>query len=93
MAKRRAVRGGLRIGTDQLMRSEDGSYRRARSNGQHSKGGANPSTRDTDNQGSIVQTALKMTIEPVFEVQFRQGSYGSGRGEAAKTRCGKSIGC
>ncbi len=32
----------------------------------------------------IVQTALKMTIEPVFEVQFRQGSYGFRPGRGCK---------
>jgi len=31
-----------------------------------------------------VQTALKMTIEPVFEVQFRQGSYGFRPGRGCK---------
>ena len=32
----------------------------------------------------IVQTALKMTIEPIFEVQFRPGSYGFRPGRGAK---------
>jgi RNA-directed DNA polymerase len=32
----------------------------------------------------IVQTALKMTIEPIFEVQFRQGSYGFRPGRGCK---------
>jgi len=32
----------------------------------------------------IVQTALKMTIEPVFEVQFRPGSYGFRPGRSCK---------
>jgi RNA-directed DNA polymerase len=32
----------------------------------------------------IVQTALKMTIEPVFEVQFRPGSYGFRPGRGCK---------
>jgi len=49
----------------------------------------------------IVQTALKLTIEPIFEVQFRPGSYGFRPGRSCKSlprrrpgmRCGKSIGC
>ena len=49
----------------------------------------------------IVQTALKMVIEPIFETQFRPGSYGFRPGRSCKslpsrkrgTRCGKSIGC
>src|SRR5205814_8411420 len=32
----------------------------------------------------IVQTALKMTIEPIFEVQFRAGSYGFRPGRSCK---------
>ena len=40
----------------------------------------------------IVQTALKMVIEPIFEVQFRPGATASVRDGAARTRCGKSIG-
>ncbi|MBV9566118.1 MAG: group II intron reverse transcriptase/maturase [Bradyrhizobium sp.] len=32
----------------------------------------------------IVQTALKMTIEPIFEVQFRPGSYGFRPGRSCK---------
>ncbi len=32
----------------------------------------------------IVQTALKMTIEPIFEAQFRQGSYGFRPGRGCK---------
>jgi RNA-directed DNA polymerase len=32
----------------------------------------------------IVQTALKMTIEPIFEVQFRRGSYGFRPGRGCK---------
>jgi len=32
----------------------------------------------------IVQTALKMTIEPIFEVQFRSGSYGFRPGRSCK---------
>jgi RNA-directed DNA polymerase len=32
----------------------------------------------------VVQTALKMTIEPIFEVQFREGSYGFRPGRGAK---------
>jgi RNA-directed DNA polymerase len=32
----------------------------------------------------IVQTALKLTIEPIFEVQFREGSYGFRPGRGAK---------
>ena len=39
----------------------------------------------------IVQTALKMVIEPIFEVRFRPGSFG--QGGAAGMRCGRSIGC
>jgi RNA-directed DNA polymerase len=47
----------------------------------------------------IVQGALKMVIEPIFEAQFREGSYGfrPGRGcracpcEGGGTLCGKSI--
>jgi RNA-directed DNA polymerase len=49
----------------------------------------------------IVQTALKLTIEPIFEVQFRPGSYGFRPGRSCKSlprrrpgmHCGKSIGC
>jgi retron-type reverse transcriptase len=48
-----------------------------------------------------VQTALKMVIEPIFETQFRPGSYGFRPGRGGKslpsrkrgTRCGKSTGC
>jgi RNA-directed DNA polymerase len=32
----------------------------------------------------IVQTALKMTIEPIFEAQFRSGSYGFRPGRSGK---------
>jgi hypothetical protein len=32
----------------------------------------------------IVQTALKMVIEPIFEVQFRPGSYGFRPGRGCK---------
>ena len=32
----------------------------------------------------IVQTALKMVIEPIFEVQFRPGSYGFRPGRSCK---------
>jgi RNA-directed DNA polymerase len=32
----------------------------------------------------IVQTALKMAIEPIFEVQFRSGSYGFRPGRSCK---------
>ena len=32
----------------------------------------------------IVQTALKLTIEPIFEVQFRPGSYGFRPGRSCK---------
>jgi len=32
----------------------------------------------------IVQTALKMTIEPIFEAEFRPGSYGFRPGRGAK---------
>ena len=32
----------------------------------------------------IVQTALKITIEPIFEAQFRQGSYGFRPGRGCK---------
>ena len=32
----------------------------------------------------IVQTALKMAIEPIFEVQFREGSYGFRPGRGCK---------
>jgi RNA-directed DNA polymerase len=51
----------------------------------------------------IVQTALKMVIEPIFEVQFRPGSFGFRPGRGCKAcprapcgrtrgmRCGKSI--
>ena len=31
-----------------------------------------------------MQTALKMTIEPVFEASFREGSYGFRPGRGAK---------
>ena len=49
----------------------------------------------------IVQTALKMVIEPIFETQFRPGSYGFRPGRSCKSlpsrkrrmRCGKSTGC
>jgi RNA-directed DNA polymerase len=37
----------------------------------------------------IVQTALKMAIEPIFEAQFRPGSYGF---RPAGMRCGRSTG-
>jgi RNA-directed DNA polymerase len=48
----------------------------------------------------IVQTALKMAIEPIFEVQFRPGSYGFRPGRSCKSlpsrrrgmRCGRSTG-
>ena len=41
----------------------------------------------------IVQTALKMTIEPIFEVQFRQGSYGFRPGRGCKDAAhGRSTG-
>jgi RNA-directed DNA polymerase len=41
----------------------------------------------------IVQTALKMTIEPIFEAEFREGGYGfrPGRG-ATDAAHGRSIG-
>jgi RNA-directed DNA polymerase len=32
----------------------------------------------------VVQTALKMVIEPIFEVQFRPGSYGFRPGRSCK---------
>jgi len=32
----------------------------------------------------VVQTALKMAIEPIFEVQFRPGSYGFRPGRSGK---------
>jgi len=35
-------------------------------------------------KGRIVQTALKMAIEPIFEVQFRPGSYGFRPGRSCK---------
>jgi len=35
-------------------------------------------------QDRIVQTALKMVIEPIFEVQFRPGSYGFRPGRGCK---------
>jgi RNA-directed DNA polymerase len=38
-----------------------------------------PSVKDR-----IVQTALKITIEPIFEVEFRKGSYGFRPGRGAK---------
>ena len=49
----------------------------------------------------IVQAALKMVIEPIFEVQFREGSYGFRPGRGCKSLpprrrgmlCGRSIGC
>jgi RNA-directed DNA polymerase len=48
----------------------------------------------------VVQTALKLAIEPVFEAQFRPGSYGLRPGRSCKSlpsrkrgrRCGRSIG-
>ena len=40
----------------------------------------------------VVQQALKMVMEPIFEVQFRPGATASGRDGAARTRSGKSIG-
>ena len=47
------------------------------------------------------QAALKMVIEPIYEVQFRPGSYGFRPGRGCKSlpprrrgmRCGRSIGC
>ena len=49
----------------------------------------------------IVQTALKMAIEPIFEAEFHAGSYGFRPGRGCKslpsrkrgTRCGKSKDC
>jgi len=41
----------------------------------------------------IVQTALKMVIEPIFEVQFRPGSFGFRPGLGCKDALRKSIGC
>ena len=49
----------------------------------------------------IVQAALKMVIEPIYEVQFRPGSYGFRPGRGCKSlpprrrgmRCGRLIGC
>jgi RNA-directed DNA polymerase len=40
----------------------------------------------------IVQTAVKLVIEPIFEVQFLATSYGALDG-AARRRCEKSMGC
>ena len=48
----------------------------------------------------VVQAALKMVIEPIFETQFRPGSFGFRPGLGCKSlpprrrgmRCGKSIG-
>jgi RNA-directed DNA polymerase len=36
-----------------------------------------------------VQTALKMVIEPIFEVQFRPGSYGFRPGRSCKDALGE----
>jgi len=64
---------------------KNGSYRRVRSTGRYPKGGGQtrplgiPTIKDR-----IVQTALKMTIEPIFEVQFRPGSYGFRPGRSCK---------
>jgi RNA-directed DNA polymerase len=41
----------------------------------------------------IVQPAIKMAIEPIFETQFRDGSYGFRPGRVARMRYGKSSGC
>jgi len=40
----------------------------------------------------IVQQAVRLVIEPIFESRFRDGSYGFRPGAGAMTRCGKSIG-
>ena len=40
----------------------------------------------------IVQQAVRLVIEPIFESRFRDGSYGFRRGGDAIRRCGKSIG-
>ena len=41
----------------------------------------------------IAQTAVKFVLEPILEAHFHAGSSASGRGAAARMRCGKSIGC
>ena len=47
--------------------------------------GANPSARDPNGHANrIVQTALKMVIEPIFETQFRPCSYGFLPGRSCK---------
>jgi RNA-directed DNA polymerase len=48
-----------------------------------------PSVKDR-----IVQTALKMAIEPIFETKVPgRAATASARDAAARTRCGKSMGC
>jgi RNA-directed DNA polymerase len=39
----------------------------------------------------IVQTAIKLTIEPIFEAQFRDASYGFRPGRGCKDACGPSM--
>jgi len=48
------------------------------------KAAGKPVHSDTDNQGSHRANGSEMTIEPVFEVQFRQGSYGFRPGRGCK---------
>jgi len=45
---------------------------------------ANPSAGIPTVKDRVVQTALKMAIEPIFEVQFRPGSYGFRPGRSGK---------
>ena len=40
----------------------------------------------------IVQPAVQLVIEPIFETRFRRRATASGRDADAMTRCGKSIG-
>lgn len=42
-----------------------------------------PTVRDR-----VVQTALRMALEPIFEKDFAQHSYGFRPGRVARTRCG-----
>jgi RNA-directed DNA polymerase len=41
----------------------------------------------------VVQTALRDVIEPIFEWDFAEHSYGFRPGARARTRCGASMLC
>ena len=44
-------------------------------------------------QDRVVQTALRMVIEPIFEREFAQQSYGFRPNLGARTRCGGWMNC